>query len=409
MRVLLAHKFFNVTGGAEVFFHLVGDALKENGHEVAKFSTDNENAVPTEKTKNDFFGHFYDYNASGTFSKISALSGVIYSKKNKKKFRKVLEEFKPDIVHVFAIFSTISPSILDACAEAKVKVVMSCNDYKHICPNYKLYHHGKICLECQNGKFYNAIKNKCCKDSLSFSIASALEAYVHKVLSPVRGNVDKFLFSSVFMAKMTQKFWSDETLDYGILQNPFDSEQYKPSFIYGDYILYFGRLVEEKGVDILIKAMKNVPHIKLFIVGNGDKEEELKKLKEELKLENVTFLGPKYDKELDPYLKDARFTVVPSLWHENFPYVINQSFAYAKAVVGSDKGGIPELIQNGEFGLVYPAEDVEKLSVSLKEMYDTPDLAKDMGMKAKKWSDKNFSYKIFYKNLMNIYSGVLEK
>ncbi|MEQ9008548.1 MAG: glycosyltransferase, partial [Ekhidna sp.] len=341
MRVLLAHKFFNITGGAEVFFHKVGDALTENGHVVAKFASNNE-GVEVDWSELDREAHFVDYKNVSILEKGLRVPSIIYSKTNKERFKRMISDFQPDIVHVFSIFTTVTPSILDACSEMGVKVVMSCNDYKHICPNYKLYHHGRICLECKGGKFYNAIKNKCCKDSVSFSLVSSLESYAHMYKNVVFGNVDRFMFSSEFMASITAEFLGDNQFKYSILRNPFESPKYEYSTIHEDYILYFGRLVEEKGVDVLLKAMSHLPQIKLKVVGNGPDEEKLLEIKQNLNLENVEFLGPKYNEELEPILKACRFVVVPSLWHENYPYVINQSFAYGKAVIGSDKGGIPE-------------------------------------------------------------------
>ncbi|MBL0052896.1 MAG: hypothetical protein IPP29_15965 [Bacteroidetes bacterium] len=96
---------------------------------------------------------------------------------------KLLSEFKPDIVHCFSLYIVLSPSILDACREANIPVVMSCNDYKHICTNYRLYHHGKICMECEGGKLYMPIINNCCKHSFAFSVASSIESMVHEFLN----------------------------------------------------------------------------------------------------------------------------------------------------------------------------------------------------------------------------------
>ena len=68
---------------------------------------------------------------------------IIHSKESKKKLQKLINDFQPDVVHVFAIYMRITPSILEVCREKNIPVIMSCNDYKHLTPEYKLYHFKK--------------------------------------------------------------------------------------------------------------------------------------------------------------------------------------------------------------------------------------------------------------------------
>jgi len=111
---------------------------------------------------------------------------------------------------------------------------------------------------------------------------------------------------------------------------------------------------------------------------------------------------------LDSILKNARFTVVPSIWHENFPYVIVQSFAMGKAVIGTKRGGIPELIKDGEYGFTYPADDSSALADKINMLWNNPQLAVNMGLNAKSYADSIFNDQSFYETLMNIYRGVIK-
>ncbi len=404
MKIVLAHNYFNPIGGAEVFYHEVGRVLEKNGHEVAYFSPDDENIDSPWKK---YFPRTVDYKNSGVIQGIVNIKDMIYSNEVKENFKKLLKDFKPDLVHVFAIYVRLTPSVLDACSELHIPVIMSCNDYKHICPNYKLFQHGHLCEECKGGKFYNAVLNKCSKNSFKYSVASAVEAYAHSYTDVYRKNIHTFLFASEFMATKTEEFWGKETFHWDILKNPFESKKYPLVKEYNDYILYFGRLIDEKGVDVLIRAMKLVPNAKLRIIGNGPDEEMLIGLAQNLQLENVEFLGPKWGDELDEILKLARFVVIPSIWHENFPYVILQSFAYGKAVVGTDRGGIPELVIDNKFGLVYPADNFEVLAEKISYLWNNPDLAVSMGVSAKEYMDKNFNDEKFYATILRIYEKIL--
>lgn len=406
MKILLVHKFFHVTGGAEVFFFETGRVLEQYGHNVAYFST--ESPLNTPSSYSSYFVNPPDYKNGNLLKRITAIKNIIYSHETKENITRLLKDFKPDIVHVFAMFTHLSPSLLDACREMDIPVVMSCNDYKHICPNYKLYHHGKLCEACKGGKYYNALLNRCCQDSVAFSLASFLESTAHHSMNILRKNVHTFLFAGEFMAKKTEEFWGTDTFRWAKLLNPFDSTKYEASYKYSDYILFFGRLVEEKGADILIKAMKYVPNARLLLVGDGPQLTQLKNLSINLNLRNIEFTGPKWGKEMDLLIENARFVVVPSLWHENFPYVIVQSFAMAKAVIGTDRGGIPELIIDGEYGYIYSANDAEDLSKKINELWSNPDLAVDMGKKAKEYADSIFNDNVFYETLMSIYQGIVK-
>jgi len=405
VKIILVHKFFYLKGGAEKFFFETGRILEEQGHEVAYFSTLDERNNVSHWSK--YFPSAPSYRSGGVLSKFAALIKIIYSFEAKKKFKTLVEDFTPDLVHVFSINVHISPSILDVCGEAGVPVVASYNDYKHICPNYKLYHHGSICEECMGGKFYKAIVNKCCHSSAVFSTASTIEAYAHSWMDIQKKNIHTILFASEFMANKTKEFWKNSDFNYALLRNPFDAKKFEVCEEYGDYLLYFGRMIDEKGVDVLIRAMSKVPNAKLKIIGDGPQEKELRELSENLDLKNIEFLGPKWGDELDEVLKLARFVVVPSTWHENFPYVINQAFAFGKAVVGSNLGGIPELIAHGERGLVYEAMSTDALASCIRQLWGDPDLTVSFGRNAKGYVDREFSDRRFYGTLMQIYEKIL--
>lgn len=401
---MLVHKFFHVTGGAEVFFFETGRVLSEQGHDVAYFSTHSEKNNPSKFAQ--YFSEAPNYTAGSLLRKASGIGSMIYSRKAKKKFERLLDDFSPDIVHVFSIQTHITPSILDACREANVPVVMSCNDYKHICPNYKLFHHGRLCEECKGGRFYNAIKNRCCKNSLTFSVASSIESYVHAALDVYQKNVHTFLFASEFMAHKTEEFWRG-SFRWRILRNPFDTKKNSLHGEQGNYFLYFGRIIDEKGVDVLVEAARLVPDVEVIVVGDGPDKQKLEGYVEKLSLSNVRFIGAKWGDALNDYLRNCRCVIVPSLWYENFPYVIFQAFSAGKPVIGSNRGGIPELIQDGQHGLVYQANDPGALAAGMRKLKDNSDVAEQMGVRARCYVEKEFNDVTFYKQIMRIYQEVL--
>jgi glycosyltransferase involved in cell wall biosynthesis len=320
----------------------------------------------------------------------------------------VIARFRPDIVHCFAIHVHLSPSILEAARVAGVPVVMTCNDYKHICPNYKLYHHDRVCFDCRTQNFGNAIRNRCAKGSLALSVASAIEARVHYGKGVYDRLVDHYTFSADFMAGVTEDFWQGRDISWSKLRNPFDSNAHTSEDGDDGHALYFGRLIDEKGVQILVEAAAKVGDMPVKIVGDGPEAAALQTQAASLGLTNVEFLGPLWNNDLMPVLRRARCVVVPSLWHENYPYVINQAFAVGRPVIGSRRGGITELVADGERGLVYDAADPDALARALRTLRDDPDLARRMGRAAKAWSDATFRDDVFYADLRSAYEEAFD-
>ena len=401
MRILLVHKFFNYNGGADVFFFEVGRVLKEHGHEVAYFSTKSEKNLESEWS--GYFIEAPDFKSGNPIKKLKSLFNILYNTKAKRNFTKLLNDFKPDLVHCFNIMTQISPSILFAAKERGIPVVISFNDYKHICPCYKLFHHGKICDECRNGSFYHCMYHKCAHNSLVFSVASSLESYFHKWIK-VYEQISLFLFASDFMAEITESFWQKK-INRGKLMNPFKVPK-EPEYKNGEYVLYFGRLIDEKGVDVLLKAIEKKPEVPLVIVGNGPEEDYLQEYSNTNNIRNVTFVGPKWGAELDAYLNNCRFVVVPSTWYENFPYVILQAFAAGKPVIGSCRGGIPEMV-TPERGYLYDANDVCALSECIKQLWESPTRCIEMGKAGRHYIEKNFNDEKFYNDIIQNYNRVL--
>ena len=404
MRIILCHNNYKVSGGAEVFYHEVGRVLTAQGHQVAFFSAMNDFV---DSPWSDYFPEVASYNAEGMLNKVINFPRMVYNRNAKRAMARLIADFKPDVVHAFAIYVQLTPAVLDAAREAGVPVVMSCNDYKHICPNYKLYHHGKLCEECQGGKFYRAVVNRCCHDSIAYSVASSVEAYAHKLMNIYRKNVHTFLFASEFMAHKTEEFWGAATFRWRMLRNPFDTDKHLLHGDSGEYLLYFGRIIDEKGVDVLIQAAALAPELSLVIVGDGPEKKTLETTAMSLGIRNVQFVGSKWGDDLNDYLRNCRGVIVPSLWHENFPYVILQAFAAGKPVIGSNRGGIPELVQNGKHGLIYEANEPDALAAAMRTLMSNADMAQQMGERARRYVVAEFNDDAFYGQLMKVYQEVL--
>lgn len=403
MRILLTHNNYSVQGGAEVFYHEIGRMLEAHGHTVARFSCAEDGLDAPEAR---YFPQVPHYASGGLLSKAVRVPSVIYNRDARARMAQLIADFRPDLIHGFAIYGRLTPAILDAARAAKVPVVLSCNDYKHICPNYKLFHHGKLCEDCKGGRFHSALRNRCCHDNVAVSAVSTVEAYVHDRLDIWRKNVDCFLFASRFMAAKTEEFWGKGRVQMDFLRNPFDATAHHVPVHAGDYMLYFGRLIGEKGVDVLVEGARSAPEVPVVIVGDGPDRSKLEQAA--ASLDNVRVVGPAWGAELKGWLHGARAVVVPSLWHENFPYVILQAFAAGKPVIGAERGGIPELVSAGPHGWLFDPLDVRALSALLTKVHNLGDHAiAEMGEATQSYVAAQFNDEKICADLKRIYERVL--
>ena len=164
-----------------------------------------------------------------------------------------------------------------------------------------------------------------------------------------------------------------------VIGNPYDDVTFRlmPNVPRDKTLIFAGRLVSDKGVDLLLRALKLLQDEKLFpdltIVGSGPEEQVLRRLATELGLDRqVTFVGQKSGAALAEILNRHRIQVVPSRWAEPFGIVALEGMACGCVVVGSEKGGLKEAI--GPCGLTFENGDVAGLTAQLKRLLVEPDL-----------------------------------
>src|SRR5208337_780677 len=172
-------------------------------------------------------------------------------------------------------------------------------------------------------------------------------------------------------------------------------------------LLYFGRLSPEKGVDDLLRAMQNLPHVRLVVAGDGPDRGRLEQLAAQLKLLNVDFVGQLQGVELDRTIAHANFTVLPSHAYETLGKTILESYAEGRAVVASDLGSRRELVHEGETGLLYRAGDANALSDAIARLSSKPELAQNMGRAGWELVRQRHTPEAHYQRLLSLYEGLL--
>lgn len=410
MKVILAHKFLHMMGGTEVYFQNLADILHEHGHETIPFAV-KDNRNPHSKYE-QYFPASLDFRDKSVSYKLRhfgrIVSRTLYSFESRKNIGELIRDLNPDIAHLQCIENHISPSIIDELHNQQIPMVQSVNTYKHVCAAYKLYRpeSNQICYQCQGGRHYRGLVNRCIKNSLSGSALGMLEMYLHQSLLKIYHKVDRFIVPNQFLAdKMKEGGYPEDKIIQ--IRNPFQVESIEPQYKLGKYFLYFGRIEPEKGVFDLVRAMKRLKDQRLVVVGSGSDRDKCSGWARQNRLDNVEFVGPKWGAELKPYLQECLAVVVPSLWHEPSPYVIYQAMAEGKPVIGNRVGGIPDLITE-ETGRLATPGDIDDLATQMASVCETPEKALSMGKAGRAWAEAMLSPQYYYQRLMEVYSPLLD-
>jgi len=175
-----------------------------------------------------------------------------------------------------------------------------------------------------------------------------------------------------------------------------------PSYGNTGSILFAGRLSKEKGVITLLRAVKGLDTL-FRIVGDGPMREKCETFIKEERISNVKFEGYKTGKELEDAFRNAAFLIFPSEWYENAPMAVLEAFAYGKPVIGSNIGGIPEMVINGETGFLFEPGNHHELREKIKFLLSHPDLVIEMGRRARRKVEQEYNAKLHYERLMEVY------
>jgi glycosyltransferase involved in cell wall biosynthesis len=283
--------------------------------------------------------------------------------------RQLLRDFQPDVIHVHNIYHQLTPSIFRPMRQTGIPVVQTLHDYALISPNYSLFANGAICEDGKESSYWSLVRHRAIKGSV---LASALDvaAYLFQGgAKPYLATVKQFISPSRFLARYVQG-WIKQSVPITVLQN--FTDQHHIEVPKQHRILYVGRLSHEKGVRVLLEAMKGID-VPLDIVGTGPEEASLRALAASLSLSNITWHGHQSQQTVQRLFAQSTVCVVPSTWYENNPLTILESFAQGTPVIGSDIGGIPELVTHDGTGAIVPPNDAGALHNILRDVQEHPE------------------------------------
>lgn len=398
MKILMINKFLYPKGGSETYILKLGKILEANGHEVQYFGLENEkNTVGN--AANSLVSHL-DF-STGVRGNLLAPFRIIYSAEARKKIRKVLDLFQPDVVHLNNIQFHLTPSIILETEKyrketgRKVRIVYTAHDYQLICPSHGLFDSNlQICEACLCGNYVHCLKKKCVKNSRANSLLGMLDAYFWK-WNKAYSYIDTIICCSNFLKSKldTQRRFREKTValhNFVDLVEPMQVEK-------EDYVLEFGHLSKDKGTLTLLEVAKRMPEMKFVFAGYGAAETEI------AKVPNAKYVGFKTGVELEMLISKAKLSVLPSEIYENCPFSVIESQMYGTPVVVSRMGGAPELLEAGKTGEIFEAGNPDSLERKIRKLLYTDGLLEQYNEAC---LQRNFETpQSYYQKLMEIYGG----
>ncbi|MBN1164656.1 MAG: glycosyltransferase family 4 protein [Candidatus Krumholzibacteriota bacterium] len=405
LRILMVQTFHYYRGGDSTCMFNLTRLLEEKGHQVVHFAMRHPRNLPAEHS--DYFSSEIDFpRLLEDFSPLSALRVVaksVYNREARRKISRLADAAAPDIAHFHNIHGHLTTSIIEPLRRRGIPVVWTLHDYRLVCPNSTFLCGREICERCLPRKYYHALLHRCKKGSAAASLMAMMTSYYDRI-TRVPSRVSRFITPSDFLRrKLIEGKISRDKISW--IPNFVDVESFRAGEE-EDYFLFFGRLSFEKGIDTLIRAVAGVAGAKLKIVGEGPGSDDLKGLAAELKAP-VEFMGYKSGKELRALLEEARFIVVPSIWYENLPFSVMEAMAAGKPVVAADIGGIPEMVEDGVNGFLFPAGDTGLLREKLELIWNDRDLRAGMGEKGREKALSLYDRQVHYDKIMRVYQEVL--
>lgn len=404
MKVLQINNVHYRRGGADAVYLNTAALLEQHGVEVVFFNMLKKDNLPCKDEK--YWVSSDESRGGGVKSKLKALRDFFDNPEAARRIEELIIEERPDIAHVHLFWGMgISPSITKMLKKYNVPLVHTAHDYHLICPVALLMDSkGNVCEACKGKHYYKAMLKGCSHNGRVATCIKAAEQYYHNWKYNPVDVLQGIIYVSHFSRKKHLEFMpSLERVNSTVLYN-FNEIGEPRENLNAKYYLYYGRLAQEKGLFTLIEAFRNNPGLQLKIVGTGPLEDAIRQ-----KLPtNVEMLGPKYGDDLFMLVKGAKFVCVTSECYENNPLTIVEAYSMGVPVIGSNLGGITEIINDGETGFLFEHKNVEELSNCLAK---GESLSKDeygaMCKAAYHFAQENFSSERHYEQLIDFYRDVI--
>jgi len=386
MRILLVNDYATPTGGAELQMLALRQAMRERGHDARFFAT--RVGVGHEDSQ-------ADYTCLGTASCLRTLLRTA----NPWAYvglRRVLADFRPDVVHVRIFLTQLSPLILPLLRD--VPSLYHVVWYRAICPlGTKSLPDGTACR--------SPAGRACLVSGCVSPLAWTPQMLQLKLVQRWLGAFQRVVANS---DRLRELMLEGGFPDVGVIYNGAVVPGERPPLSCPPLVAFAGRLVPVKGADVLLRAFAKVlgrqPEARLLLAGDGPERGRLQRLAASLGIEaSLEMTGHLSREALDERFTKAWVQVVPSTWEEPFANAALEAMMRGTAVVASSTGGLPEIVADGRSGILVPHGDVDALARAIGRLLGDRDLADRMGLTGREIGIARFSMDQCVDNLLELY------
>ena len=222
----------------------------------------------------------------------------------------------------------------------------------------------------------------------------------HRLIAPLirlvwRG-AETVVANSAGLRELAKKFIP--AMEIEIIPNGIDLDVFSPAprSWTPPHLLFVGRLVYQKGLDLLLVALAKLINLKweMTFVGDGSQLEELKQMAFSLGIQDrICFAGWRSRDELIHYYQEANLFVFPSR-HEGMPNALLEAMSSGLPAIATRIAGNEELVLDRHSGLLIPPNDIEALKDALHELLTKEDLCREMGTAAREYIASSYSWKV---------------
>jgi glycosyltransferase involved in cell wall biosynthesis len=395
MKILFINTLYSphIGGGAEVILKSLVEGIASQGHEVCVLSTcagdDYEEFVDGIRViRVGIENVYWNYNKDNKSSlqKLRWHLNDIYNSSMAEKVVKVVNEIQPDIVNTHNVVG-FSAAVWPAIRKLNIPIVQVLHDQYAICPNSNMFKNGKRCeKQCGKCKAF-----RLCHKSLSNNVNCVVGVSDFVLQHHLQNGL--FLKTEIKTSIINAKQFNISAMKRNVVK--------KGNIRFG----YIGALVQAKGVEVLLQTFSDLSafdNINLAVAGSGsvDYVRGLKKYEGK----NISFVG--YISP-DKFFENIDVLIVPSLWNDTLPTVVFESLVNGIPVIGSSRGGIPEMISEGNNGFLFNPDSPDELKDIILAIEKNPSIIDDMRDFSLRSAERFMDVESWIEKYLNIFSDLI--
>ena len=359
--------FWPHMGGVEVLALDFIPALQKKGYEFIVLTSQSSSVLPLKEIYNGIFIYRVPFHQGLENHNIEEIKRV------KDLVSEIKQNYKPDLIHVNSVDASLYYHLITSHSENSAPVLLTV----HSLPPH--------------------ITNK---DSLAMKLLNTAEwittasAAMYTAVNNIIDNADKQNHSLIY--------YGIKMPDMKPAPLPFSPPR----------LLCAGRLSAEKGFDLAIASLAEVldkyPEVRLTIAGDGPERNRLEMKAEQLGISSsVDFIGWVQPEKVPELINDSTIVIIPSRWEEPFGLIALQAAQLGRPAVASLSGGLPEIIENGRTGMLFPKENQKALTDQIIYLLQNPGTAVAMGQNAFTEAYRKFSFDKYINDYDQLYKNII--